>query len=445
MTDEPEILFEQRGALGFVTLNRPKALNALTHEMALALHKKLDVWADDGAIRSVAIVGAGERAFCAGGDIRTLYESGKAGTSYAREFYRDEYLLNAALKRYDKPIVSFISGFVMGGGVGVSVHGSHRIADETTVFAMPETGIGLFPDVGGSYFLPRMPGALGMYIGLTGVRVKDYDALYCGMATHFKLSRGRGEVLQYLIDGEPASSVLAQIPGWDAEHAAYAERSTLRTQREKIDTIFAADSVEGILERLERDGTDWALDTAKMIRAKSPTATKLAFRQIREGASKDFENGMRMEFRMVNRVIAGHDFYEGVRATIIDKDGAPKWSPATLAEVSDADIDAYFKPLDEELPLPRALYLKAGGWKTALDVIAALKIALDSPHGHGGSIDAFIDSMVYGSINGVEAPYTIDIIGESHAGADARAFLADLVAAIAEQDDKQRIVFKIAP
>jgi enoyl-CoA hydratase len=172
------------------------------------------------------------------------------------------------------------------------------------------------------------------------------------MATHFKLSRGRGEVLQYLIDGEPASSVLAQIPGWDDEHAAFAERSTLKAQRTKIDTIFAAASVEAILERLERDGTDWALDTAKTIRAKSPTATKLAFRQIREGASKDFENCMRMEFRMVNRVIAGHDFYEGVRATIIAKDGAPKWSPATLAEVSDTDIDAYFAPLGEnELPL----------------------------------------------------------------------------------------------
>ena len=280
-----------------------------------------------------------------------IRSSGKSGTGYARDFYRDEYLLNTALKRFQKPVVSFISGFVMGGGVGVSVHGSHRIADGTTVFAMPETGIGLFPDVGGSYFLPRMPGQLGMYIGLTGVRVKDYDALYCGMATHFKLARSRGEVLKYLIDGEPASAMLAEIPAWDAEHAAYAERSTLKAQRDKIDTIFAADSVEAILERLERDGTDWALDTTKMIRAKSPTATKLAFRQIREGAKLSFDDCMRMEFRMVNRVIAGHDFYEGVRATIIDKDGAPKWSPASLAEVSEKDIDAYFAPLQEELPL----------------------------------------------------------------------------------------------
>jgi enoyl-CoA hydratase len=228
----------------------------------------------------------------------------------------------------------------MGGGVGVSVHGSHRIADETMLFAMPETGIGLFPDVGGSFFLPRLPGEIGMYLGLTGARLKTADALYAGVATHFVPAAERDSLIDGLARGERA------IAGRDPGEAPLAEL------RGKIDTIFSAHSVEDILERLERDGTEWALKTAETIRSKSPTATKLAFRQIREGAKLDFDECMRMEFRVVNRVIAGHDFYEGVRATIIDKDGAPKWKPATLAEVSDADIDAYFAPLGEkELPL----------------------------------------------------------------------------------------------
>jgi enoyl-CoA hydratase len=334
-----DILFERHGAAGLITLNRPKALNALTHGMAVDMHAQLKAWATDAAVRCVVVQGAGERAFCAGGDIRTLYDSGKAGTPYALEFYRDEYLLNAYIKHYPKPYIALISGIVMGGGVGVSVHGSHRFADETTVFAMPETGIGLFPDVGGSSFLPRLSGELGLYLGLTGARLKAADALYAGVATHFVPAAQRATLIEQLAAGN--LSVASTNPG----------PSPLADLRGKIDTIFSATSVEAILERLERDGSDWALDTAATIRAKSPTATKLAFRQIREGKSKSFDDCMRMEFRMVNRVIAGHDFYEGVRATIIDKDGAPKWKPDSLAAVSDQDIDAYFAPLKEELPL----------------------------------------------------------------------------------------------
>jgi len=340
MSESDDILFERRGAVGLITLNRPKALNALTHGMAVAMHARLKEWAADAAIACVVVQGAGERAFCAGGDIRTLYDSGKAGTPYALEFYRDEYLLNAYIKHYPKPYIALISGIVMGGGVGVSVHGSHRIADETTVFAMPETGIGLFPDVGGSFFLPRLPGELGLYLGLTGARLKAADAFHAGIATQFVPATQRAALVEQFAAGNvsvgntnPGPAPLADLCG-------------------KIDTIFSAATVEAILERLERDGSDWALDTAATIRGKSPTATKLAFRQIREGKSKSFDDCMRMEFRMVNRVIAGHDFYEGVRATIINKDGKPKWKPATLAEVAEIDIDHYFLPLGEkELPL----------------------------------------------------------------------------------------------
>jgi enoyl-CoA hydratase len=342
---EPEIIFEQRGAIGLVTLNRPKALNALTHEMCLKLKAQLNAWRPDNAIQSVVIQGAGDRAFCAGGDIRTLYESGKAGTDYAFDFYRDEYLLNAAIKHFPKPYVALIRGFVMGGGVGVSVHGSHRIADETTLFAMPETGIGLFPDVGGSWFLPRMPGELGMYLGLTGARLRTPDALYAGVATHFVPGTKHPALIDRLAEGVEVDIAVRDVTETVPE-------TYLLAHRAKIDTIFAQQSAEDILTALDADHTDFADDTAKVIRTKSPTATKLAFRQIREGRALDFDACMRMEYRMVHRVIEGHDFYEGVRATIIDKDGAPKWQPDALSQVSNADIDAYFAPLGQkELPL----------------------------------------------------------------------------------------------
>ena len=345
MSNDAEILFEKRGAVGLITLNRPKALNALTHAMCVSMRAQLAAWATDAAIKCVVIQGEGERAFCAGGDIRTLYDSGKAGTPYAVEFYRDEYLLNAAIKHYPKPYVALLRGFVMGGGVGVSVHGSHRAADETMLFAMPETGIGLFPDVGGSFFLPRLPGELGMYLGLTGSRLKTADALYAGVATHFVPASQRQALIDALSNGMECDQVMRKLAQNPAEATISALRST-------IDRIFAATSIEMVLAALDSEGTDWASETAKTIRGKSPTATKLAFRQIRNGKSLDFDDCMRMEFRMVNRVIAGHDFYEGVRATIIDKDGAPRWQPSQLSDVSDADIDAYFAPLgNKELPL----------------------------------------------------------------------------------------------
>ncbi len=345
MTGDAEIIFERRGAVGLITLNRPKALNALTHAMCISMKQQLADWALDDAITCVVIQAEGERAFCAGGDIRALYESGKAGTQYIFDFYRDEYLLNAAIKHYRKPYVALLGGIVMGGGVGVSVHGSHRVADESMLFAMPETGIGLFPDVGGSFFLPRLPGALGTYLGLTGARLKTDDARFTGIATHVVARTKREALLSRLCDGEAPDDVLEALREKD-QVAPLAELSG------KINAIFSADTVEEILARLDDEDSEWSRDNAKTIRAKSPTSTKLAFRQIRNGGSLSFDDCMRMEFRMVNRVIAGHDFYEGVRATIIDKDGTPKWRPGTLADVRDKDIDAYFAPLaDKELPL----------------------------------------------------------------------------------------------
>jgi enoyl-CoA hydratase len=351
---EAEVLFERRGAVGLITLNRPKALNALTHAMCLQMKVQLDVWKDDNEVLCVVVRGAGDRAFCAGGDIRTLYESGKAGTPYALDFYRDEYVLNATIKHYPKPYIALIHGIVMGGGVGVSVHGFYRVVDPTTTFAMPETGIGLFPDVGGSYFLSRCPGEIGMYLALTGARLKADDLLYAGIATDADTERDHDVIIAALASGQPSGNLMSEVTGHYVVQQEQEGRGLppLAEQRENIDRIFSARSVEEILDRLDADESAWAAGTAKTIRAKSPTATKLAFRQIREGKTLDFDDCMRMEFRMVNRVVAGSDFYEGVRATIIDKDQAPKWQPARLEDVSDKDIDAYFAPLgDRELKL----------------------------------------------------------------------------------------------
>jgi enoyl-CoA hydratase len=340
VTDEPEVLFEHRGAIGLITLNRPKALNALTHAMCLSMKAQLDAWATDANVKAVVVRGAGEKAFCAGGDIRALYESGKNGTPYALDFYRDEYRLDAAIKHFPKPYIALIRGIVMGGGVGVSVHGSHRVADESTVFAMPETGIGLFPDVGGSYFLPRCPGEIGMYLALTGARLKTVDTLYASVATYFVHGGDWDALIAELADGRTPDEAVNRAgeslpPGFLAEH------------RDAIDRIFSKGSVEAILAALDADHTDWSRDTAKTMRTKSPTSLKVTFRQIREGRKLEFDECLRMEYRMVNRVVAGHDFYEGVRATIIDKDGAPKWSPGDLAGVSDGDVGAYFASVGE--------------------------------------------------------------------------------------------------
>jgi enoyl-CoA hydratase len=331
MSAAAEIIFEVHDGLARVVLNRPAALNALTLEMCLALDAKLREWQDDPAIKRVLVRGQGSRAFCAGGDIRRLYDEGSAGSEYPREFYRAEYRLNARLHRFAKPYVAFLDGIVMGGGVGVSVHGSDRVATENTMFAMPETGIGLFPDVGGSYFLSRCPGALGLYLGLTGARLATSDAIYCGVAQNF-IEANRWERLN---EGESIAAL-----------ARPAGSAKLEPHRALIDRCFAKESVEDILAALESEQDPFATETLGTLRSKSPTSLKIAHRQIRAGRDLSFDDCMRMEWRLVNRVVAEHDFYEGTRAAIIDKDRKPRWRPARLEEVTEQDIARYFAPLD---------------------------------------------------------------------------------------------------
>jgi len=343
-----DILFERRGAAGLITLNRPQALNAVTHDMVRRLRAQLDAWAGDDAITRVVITAAGERAFSAGGDIRALYDLGQAGRhAEAQQFWRDEYPLNIAIKTYRKPFVALIDGLVMGGGVGVSVHGSHRVAGDRFSFAMPEVGIGFFPDVGATWFLPRMPGELGTFCGLTGERFGAADAVAAGIATHRIASARFGELLDGLTGTVSVDALLAAFTEPAGEGPIMARRAA-------IDRLFAGDRVEDILQALDRDAgsgsgdADWAVKTAAVMRAKSPLSLKLALQQVRRGKAWDFETCMRAEFRIVSRVIHGSDFYEGVRAVIIDKDNKPRWRPASLAAVADAEVERYFAPLGAE-------------------------------------------------------------------------------------------------
>lgn len=342
-----EILFAVESGIAIVRMNRPKALNALTHEMVVAFDAKLKAWTTDPAVRALVILGEGGRAFCAGGDIRKLYDEGRAGGRYPYDFYHDEYITNARIKRFPKPYIAFLDGITMGGGVGFSVHGSHRIATENTLFAMPETGIGLFPDVGGSHFLSRCPGEIGQYLALTGERLKAADSIAAGICTAFVPAAKRDELLAALKAADWSGDAMRVADKVIAGFAADTGAATLPTHRGVIDRCFAGGSVEAVLAALDADGGDFAAKQAATIRTKSPTSLKLTFRQIREGATRSMDACMRMEWRMVNRVIKGHDFYEGTRAVVVDKDQKPQWKPASLAEVSGADIDAYFAPLPE--------------------------------------------------------------------------------------------------
>jgi enoyl-CoA hydratase len=351
MTENSDIQFRVDGGLGRILLNRPKALNALTHDMCVAMHATMRAWARDPAVSALLIEGAGDRAFCAGGDIRKLYDEGRAGGAYPKLFYGDEYRLNAAVHHFPKPYVAFIDGIVMGGGVGVSINGSHRVVTEATTFAMPETGIGLFPDVGGSYFLARCPGAIGAFLGLTGTRLKAADALYAGLADHYVPQAKLGRLVDALAtaadsdgdsdgDGDSVNRIIADF----AEDAG---SPSLAAHRDAIDRCVAGATVEEVCAALAAEGTDWADKQQATIAAKSPTSLKVALKQIHNGRERSFKDCMAMEWRIVNRVIAGHDFYEGTRAVIIDKDQSPAWSPASLAGVAKADVEAYFAPLDD--------------------------------------------------------------------------------------------------
>lgn len=341
-----EIRFERRGALGLVVLDRPKALNALSPGMIGALHAQLDAWEAEDDLTRIAIRGAGGRAFCAGGDIRHIYACGRAGRfDDVFAFWQAEYRLVARMQAYPKPIVALIEGVVMGGGAGISLHGAHRVASEGYVFAMPEVGIGLFPDVGMTYALPRLPGRIGTYLALTGTRVGPGDALAVGLATAFARAEDFSVILDRLAGGGPIAAALAT-------GAARPETGPLVAERGLIDDAFSGESVLDILDRLDRaaSGSAFAAETAALIRTRCPTSLCIAHEQMRRGPDLDFAGAVRTEYRLVTRLMHGHDFFEGVRAVVIDKDGRPDWRPATLEGVDHAAVAAAFGPADGPEP-----------------------------------------------------------------------------------------------
>ncbi|MET3892856.1 enoyl-CoA hydratase [Bosea sp. OAE506] len=342
MSQTPEIQCERRGAAGVVVLDRPKALNALTLPMVRELANALDAWEKDPAVERVIVTSTSEKAFCAGGDIRTLHDLGKAGQhDEMLAFWGEEYILNARIQSYSKPYVALIDGIVMGGGVGISLHGSHRIAGERYLFAMPEVGIGFFPDVGATFALPRLPDAAGIYLALTGDRVGAADALALGLATHAVPSARMAELTDALTRRGALDDILAGFthdPG----------QPRLAPERGLIADCFGAATLPEIIARIEAaaaGGSAFAGKLRQTLAVKSPTSVAIAFEQMRRGATLAFAEAMRTEFRIVSRIAHGHDFYEGVRAVVIDKDQAPRWRPATLDDVVPADITAYFAPL----------------------------------------------------------------------------------------------------
>lgn len=338
MSDRPIIITTQ-GRAGRITLNRPKALHALNLEMCEAMTTAMLDWAHDPDIDCVLVDHApNTRGFCAGGDIRILSESGRADGKKGAEFFAVEYRLNTLMKEYPKPYITLMDGVTMGGGVGICVHGSHRIATERTLFAMPEASIGLIPDVGGGYFLPRLDGELGTWLALSGDRLKGEDVLALGVATHFTPSDKIPALTEAICkDGVAALAGLQTTA-----------MSSFEDNKSEIAAAFSADSVAAILARLDK-GSAWAQDLAARIKAKSPLTLKAALRQLREGATLDFRDVMRMEYRICTRMIMTPNFQEGVRAVLIDKDNTPKWTPATLADVEDSYIDTLFAPLPKDL------------------------------------------------------------------------------------------------
>jgi enoyl-CoA hydratase len=337
MSEEPEVIVRVEGVAGRITLNRPRALNALNAGMCRAISDALLAWQGDDRIASVLIDGAGDRAFCAGGDIRAVAESGQGDGVEARRFFHAEYRLNELLQRYAKPVIAIMDGITMGGGVGISAPARYRIVTERTLWAMPEGDIGLFPDVGGGWYLPRLPGETGTWLALTGARLKAADLLALRIATHVVPPERIEELKPALCSGQ-AKDVLAAFvvdPG----------PSPLDEHREKLDELFGSGAIEEIMAALAAGG-GWARAQAAILERKCPTTLKVALRLIREGARRtSFAEEMTVEYRLAVRMTRRHDFIEGVRAVIVDKDNAPRWDPRGLAGVTDAMLDELFAPL----------------------------------------------------------------------------------------------------
>lgn len=332
---DDEVLVERRGALGHITLNRPRAINALTHRMVKTIAHALNEWERDAAIETVLISGAGERGLCAGGDIVGIYHDAIAGGDGTRQFWKDEYHLNARIANYSKPIVSFMDGIVLGGGIGISAHASVRIVTERTRFGMPEVGIGFAPDVGGTWLLARAPGELGTHLGLTGGMGSGADAIALGLADHY-VHADWLPALTTALESTPAEAAIATV-------ATEAPTPPLLSQQRWIDECYAGDDASVIVERLLHSKTPEARAVAAVMLAKSPTGISVTLEALRRAQkAATLEEVLNQDYRVSCTFLEGTELIEGVRAQVIDKDRAPKWSPPSLSEVKRSDIETYF-------------------------------------------------------------------------------------------------------
>lgn len=343
MSDFPdEVLTRVEGGVGFLTLNRPKALNSLTHTMVTAMDAALTAWESDTAVRAVVINGAGDRGLCAGGDVVAIYHSAKAGGAEARRFWFDEYRLNARIGRYPKPYIACMDGIVMGGGVGVGAHGSVRVVTDTSTIAMPEVGIGFIPDVGGTFLLSRSPGNLGLHAALTGAPFSGADAIALGLADHYVASAD--------IEAFTAQIVADGIDSALGDHAQEPPPSRVAAQRDWIDQCYSGDTVTDIIAALRGHDVEPANDAADIISTRSPIALDVTLKAVRRAAELDtLERVLVQEYRVSCAALRSHDLVEGIRAQLVDKDRNPQWSPASLAAVTEDAVNAYFAPADPDL------------------------------------------------------------------------------------------------
>lgn len=343
-----EILCEVRNQVALITLNRPEALNALSYDMLVELRRLLSAHAHDTSVRAVLIAGAGDRAFCAGGDIRALYQSFQQGSSLHRDFFLAEYPLDYLLHRYPKPYIALIDGITMGGGMGLAQASTLRIVGDRTRIAMPEVAIGLFPDVGGSYFLSRLPGALGPYLALTGTQIRGADALYAQLADVYLSAPAIASLFDDLTSLTWSTDARADLTRLIHERSAQGlPAPSLSILRPAIDEHFSQPSVPAIMASLEAERrpeyADWAAQTATLLNTRSPTMLAVTLRQLQRGATMELSECFRMELGMVQQCFVQGDFIEGVRALIIDKDNAPRWTPARIEEVTEEMIAAFFE------------------------------------------------------------------------------------------------------
>lgn len=335
MKSEYVIISEKKipsGKLGVLTLNRPKLINALNITMCEVLNMQLKKWEEDPVIKAVLILGEGEKGFCAGGDVRAIYEIGREDPLEAMHFFSEEYQLNRHIYHFPKPYISFVHGICMGGGLGVSTHASHRVASDNLRMAMPETKIGFYPDVGATFFLSRLPGEIGMYLGLTGEEIDAQSALYAGLIDHIIPKKSFDKVIE----------ALCALEAWDdtqvhqslEKFSEKIKKSDLSKKREIIDDCFKGHTLEDLLSDLDKHHDVWSMTVLQSILSRAPTSVKITFEALRRAKRMEFNECMAMEYRITEQLVQQHDFYEGVRAAIIDKDNKPIWNPNTLDDVN---------------------------------------------------------------------------------------------------------------